>query len=63
MTEAKFNILETTIEDIQRAYAAGELTCRQLVQDYLDRIAAYDKQGPVLNAIVLLSEEFCSKMP
>jgi amidase len=55
MAESKFNILEATIEDIHRAYAAGELTCRQLVQAYLDRIAAYDKQGPGLNAIITLN--------
>jgi amidase len=28
------------------------LTCRALVQMYLERIAAYDKKGPALNAIV-----------
>jgi amidase len=55
MAESKFNILETTIEDIHRAYAARELTCRQLVQAYLDRIAAYDKQGPALNTVITLS--------
>jgi Asp-tRNA(Asn)/Glu-tRNA(Gln) amidotransferase A subunit family amidase len=30
---------------------AGRTTCRALVQQYLDRIAAYDKAGPALNAI------------
>lgn len=55
MAESKFNILETTIEDIHRAYASGELTCRELVQVYLDRIAAYDKQGPALNTIITLN--------
>jgi len=55
MAESKFNVLETTIEDIHRGYAAGELTCRQLVQAYLDRIAAHDKQGPALNAIITLN--------
>ena len=57
MTESKFNILETTIEDIHRAYASGELTCRQLVQAYLDRIAVYDKQGPALNTIITLNAQ------
>jgi Asp-tRNA(Asn)/Glu-tRNA(Gln) amidotransferase A subunit family amidase len=31
--------------------SSGSLTCRELVQGYLDRIEAYDKQGPHLNAI------------
>ena len=57
MTESKFDILETTIDDIHRAYASGELTCRQLVQAYLDRIAAYDKQGPALNTIITLNSQ------
>jgi hypothetical protein len=37
-----FDILETTIEDIHGAYQSGQLTARQLVQTYLDRIAAYN---------------------
>ena len=31
---------------------AGTLTCRALVEEYLRRIEAYDKNGPALNAIV-----------
>ena len=32
---------------------SGRLTCHSLVQQYLRRIEAYDKQGPAINAIVL----------
>ena len=46
---------EATIDDIQQAYQSGQLTCRMLVQSYLDRIAAYDKQGPALNSIITLN--------
>ena len=43
MSERKaFNLLEATIEDVRSAYRSNELTCRQLVQMYLDRIEAYD---------------------
>jgi Asp-tRNA(Asn)/Glu-tRNA(Gln) amidotransferase A subunit family amidase len=52
-----FNILETTIEDIHAAYKSGELTCRQLVQMYLDRIAAYDKNGPAINALITVNSQ------
>ncbi len=52
-----FNILETTIDDIHAAYKSGQLTCRQLVQTYLDRIEAFDKQGPNINAIITLNSE------
>ena len=50
-----FNIVETTISDIHAAYQAGNLTVRQLVQMYLDRIAAYDKKGPAINALISLN--------
>jgi amidase len=46
---------EATIADIHAAMNGGELTCRTLVQMYLDRIDAYDKQGPTFNAIVLVN--------
>lgn len=52
-----FEVLETTIGDIQSAYRAGRLTCRQLVQMYLDRIEAYDKRGPAINAIITINPE------
>ena len=46
---------EATIEQLQTAMQAGKLTAVQLVQLYLDRIAAYDKQGPYLNALILVN--------
>src|SRR6266567_479519 len=46
---------EATIADIHAAIRAKDLTCRQLVQMYLDRIQAYDKKGPALNAIVVVN--------
>ena len=52
-----FNLLETTIEQVHAAYKSGELTCRQLVQMYLERIDAYDKNGPAINAIISLNPD------
>jgi hypothetical protein len=52
---APFKILEATIDDIHSAYNSGHLTCRQLVQMYLDRIEAFDKKGPAINAIITIS--------
>jgi amidase len=54
---AAFNILETTIDDVHSAYKSGQLTARQLVQMYLDRIAAYDKKGPAINAIITINPQ------
>jgi amidase len=48
---------EATIADIHAAIMSKDLTCRQLVQMYLDRIRAYDKQGPALNAIVVVNPD------
>src|SRR5262244_2215834 len=49
---ASFNLLEATIDDIHSAYKSGQLSVRQLVQMYLDRIEAYDNKGPAINAII-----------
>ena len=46
---------ELTIAQIHSALKAGSLTCRGLVDAYLRRIDAYDKQGPAINAIVVLN--------
>lgn len=45
------DLLELTIPQARAAMESGRLSCRQLVQGYLDRIAAYDSAGPGLNAI------------
>jgi amidase len=50
-----FRLLEATIADIHNAYRSGRLTSHQLVQLYLDRIAAYDKKGPGVNAIITIN--------
>src|SRR5437588_119956 len=49
--ETPFHLLEATIDGIQAELRSGRLTCTQLVQSYLDRIAAYDQTGPTLNAV------------
>lgn len=53
--KAPFQIVETTIDEVHAAYKSGKLTARQLVQGYLDRINAYDKQGPRINSIITLN--------
>jgi amidase len=47
-----FHLLEATVEDVHAAYKSGQLTSRQLVQLYLNRIDAYDKKGPNLNSVI-----------
>ncbi len=48
---ARFELAEATITDIQAAFDAGVMTSRELVQLYLNRIEAYDRTGPLLNAV------------
>lgn len=50
---APLPIEEATIAELQTALRAGRLTCRALTQRYLDRIDAFDKRGPAINAIIL----------
>ena len=50
-----FDLLEATIEDVHSAMEGGRLTCRSLVESYIDRIEAYDTAGPRLNAIQYLN--------
>jgi len=52
---ATFRVEETTIADVHEAFRARTLTCRALVQRYLDRIAAYDRRGPAVNALVIVN--------
>jgi Asp-tRNA(Asn)/Glu-tRNA(Gln) amidotransferase A subunit family amidase len=54
---APFRLEETTIRQIHDAMRSGQLTCRALVDDYLRRIQAYDKNGPALNAIVVVNPD------
>ncbi len=51
------NLLEASIESIQQTMNSGSLTAVQLTQYYLDRIAAYDQQGPGLNSIRVLNDD------
>lgn len=56
VSQAKpFHLLEATVDDIHAAYKSRKLTSHQLIQLYLDRIEAYDKKGPGINAIITLN--------
>ncbi|MGN7358614.1 amidase family protein [Paenibacillus sp. SAF-054] len=50
-----FKLTEATIADMQKAMETGRLTSEALVQQYLERIAAYDHKGPKLNSILTLN--------
>jgi len=54
---AQFEVEEATISQVHDAMKAGKLTCRALVDLYLKRIEAYDKNGPAMNAIVMVNPD------
>src|SRR5215472_16716243 len=56
-TSIGFDVMEKTIAQLQDAMAVGTVTSRELVETYLARIAAYDKQGPALNTMVALNPQ------
>ena len=55
--EPAFVVEETTIADIHTAMEDGRITAEALVQAYLDRIEAYDKNGPSINALITVNDQ------
>jgi amidase len=49
---ASFQLVESTVEEMQLALQTRLLTSEQLVRMYLARIAAYDDAGPGVNAFI-----------
>lgn len=52
-----FEFDEATVDRLQQSFAQGSLTSRALTEKYLGRIAAMDKQGPGINAIIELNPD------
>ena len=48
----KFCKEELTVKEIQEAMAKGEVTSKELVMYFLNRIAKYDKDGPHINSVL-----------
>ena len=57
MTVHPLSLSMATVADIHAAYARGELDCERLTQWYLDRIAAYDRKGPALQALITVNPQ------
>ena len=51
--QGSFRLQEATVASIHDAFASGQLTCTQLTKLHLDRIDAYDRRGPSLQAIIM----------
>lgn len=48
-----FAVEEATVDDIHAAYREGRATAQIVTQAHLDRIAAYDRKGPALGAVIV----------
>jgi amidase len=46
---------EASITSIEFAYLSRQTTARAVTQAYLNRIAAYDKRGPLINSIITVN--------
>jgi amidase len=53
----EFELAEATIAELQASLAAGRRTSRGLVEAYLARIAALDRRGPALRALLEVNPE------
>ncbi len=50
-------IEEITIKDLQLGYAEGRFTVTEIVQTYIDRINGIDKNGPMLNSVIIVNPD------
>lgn len=57
LVRGEFAFTEATIGDLQAKMESGRLTSAQLTQAYLDRIAAIDKAGPKIHAVIELNPD------
>ena len=48
---------EVTIDQLQEKMSSGALTSKSLTRQYLKRIAAIDKKGPALNAVIEINPD------
>lgn len=52
-----FNPIEKTVAEAHESMQDGDVTSRELVEWYRDRIDSYDRNGPKINSIVTLNDD------
>src|SRR6476659_364320 len=55
--EDDFEINEITIDQLQSMMTSGKATAKSITELYLKRIAAMDKKGPAINAVIELNPD------
>src|SRR5262245_49263724 len=51
----RFDAFEETIPELAEALERGDVTSRELVRQYLERIEAFDRGGPALNSLLYVN--------
>jgi Asp-tRNA(Asn)/Glu-tRNA(Gln) amidotransferase A subunit family amidase len=51
----RYDAFEKTIPELQEAMERREVTSRELVRQYLERIEAFDRGGPILNSLLYVN--------
>ena len=52
---AAFSVVEASIAAVEAAYLSGQTTAHAVTQAHLDRIAAYDQRGPIINSLITVN--------
>jgi len=52
-----FRFLEQDIAGLQQGYRDGSFTIKEVVQTYLDRIEAIDRNGPAVNSVIVVNPD------
>jgi len=55
LAQELFDVTDASLRELQMALTSGRTTSARLVDAYLNRIVAYDDQGPSLNALLALN--------
>lgn len=55
MSREPFDVVEATISQLRDALEDGRTSSGELLNAYLERITAYDQQGPQLNSLVVMN--------
>lgn len=57
LARAAYPVEEATVAELEDAYRQGKVTAREVTQAHLDRIAAYDRMGPALGAVIVVNPQ------
>lgn len=52
-----FSLNEITIDQLQEMMKSGKASSKSITKLYLDRIAAFDKRGPAINAVIEINPD------